>query len=110
MARSAGPCLRSIWGIAVAGIILKLRFTGRFGLLSTLLYIGMGWLVVFAIRPLAQALPPTGMALLVAGGLSYTGGTVFYMCKRIPYHHGLWHLSVLGGSVCHYFAIMAALF
>jgi hemolysin III len=97
-----------IWGLAVAGVAVKFWFTGRFRLLSTLLYLGMGWLVVIALRPMLQAVAPAGLWLLLAGGLAYTVGTVFYSWKRLPYHHAIWHLFVLGGSVCHYFAVYQA--
>jgi hemolysin III len=97
-----------IWGLAVAGVAVKFWFTGRFRLLSTLLYLGMGWLVVIALRPMLQAVTPAGLWLLLAGGLAYTVGTVFYSWKRLPYHHAIWHLFVLGGSACHYFAVYQA--
>ncbi|MEO0559600.1 MAG: hemolysin III family protein [Bacteroidota bacterium] len=95
-----------IWGLALAGVVFKLFFTGRFKLVTTLVYIAMGWLVLIAIRPMLASLPPTSIAWLVAGGLSYTLGTIFYMSKRIPYTHAIWHLFVLGGSVCHFIAVM----
>ena len=94
--------------LAVAGIALKFWFTGRFRLGSTLLYIGMGWLVMIALRPMLETVPPAALWLLLAGGLSYTLGTVFYLWKRLPYHHAIWHLFVLGGSVCHFFAVLGA--
>jgi hemolysin III len=97
-----------IWGLAVAGVAVKFWFTGRFRILSTLLYLGMGWLVVIALRPMLQAVTPAGLWLLLAGGLAYTVGTVFYAWKRLPYHHAIWHLFVLGGSGCHYFAVYSA--
>ena len=97
-----------IWGMAVAGMTMKFWFTGRFKVLSTLLYLGMGWLVVIALRPIMRTVPADGLRLLVAGGLCYTVGTVFYVWKRLPYHHALWHLFVLGGSTCHFFAVLAA--
>lgn len=93
-----------IWGLAVGGVFFKLFFTGRFPLLSTGIYIAMGWLVVLAAGPLVRTLEPTALAWLLAGGLSYTGGTVFYHA-RMPYAHGVWHLFVLGGSVCHAVAV-----
>ena len=68
----------------------------------------MGWLVVIALRPMLQTVPPAGLWLLLAGGLSYTVGTVFYLWKRLPFHHAIWHLFVLGGSICHFFAVFAA--
>jgi hemolysin III len=94
-----------VWGLAIIGVALKFWFAGRFRLGSTLIYIGMGWLVMVAIKPLLAALPSGGLQLLIAGGLCYTGGTGFYLWKRLPYHHALWHLFVLGGSACHWAAV-----
>lgn len=94
-----------VWGLALTGIALKFWFAGRFRLVSTLIYIGMGWLVMIALKPLRAALPGAGLELLLAGGLCYTGGTIFYLWKRLPYHHAIWHLCVLGGSACHWFSI-----
>jgi len=94
-----------VWGLAIAGVVLKFWFAGRFKLLSTLLYIGMGWLVMVALKPLMAALPAGGLHLLVAGGLCYTGGAVFYLWRRLPYNHAIWHLFVLGGSACHWAAV-----
>jgi hemolysin III len=94
-----------VWGLAVAGVALKFWFAGRFKLMSTLLYIGMGWLVMIALKPLAAALPAGGLKLLVAGGLCYTGGAVFYLWRRLPFNHAIWHLFVLGGSACHWAAV-----
>lgn len=98
-----------IWGLAVIGIVLKLFFTGRFRALSTATYVGMGWLVVVAFVPLSQALTPAAMAWLVAGGVLYTAGTLFYHNHRLPYSHAVWHLFVLGGSICHFSAVAAQL-
>jgi hemolysin III len=97
-----------IWALAITGVVLKFWFTGRAKVLSTLLYLAMGWLVVIAINPLRQSVAPAGLWLLLAGGLSYTLGTVFYLWRRLPYHHAVWHLFVLGGSVCHFFAVFVA--
>ena len=97
-----------IWALAGAGVALKFWFTGRFRVGSTLLYIGMGWLVMVAVRPMQSNVPPAALGLLLAGGLSYTLGTVFYLWKRLPYHHAIWHLFVLGGSVCHFCAVFTA--
>ena len=94
-----------VWGLAIVGVTLKFWFAGRFKLVSTLICIGMGWLVVIAIKPLMAALPAGGVKLLVAGGLCYTGGAIFYLWKRLPYHHAVWHLFVLGGSACHWAAV-----
>lgn len=94
-----------IWGLALIGIVLKLFFTGRFAYLSTATYIGMGWLVVVAFVPLTQAVTPAALGWLIAGGVSYTAGTLFYHNHRLPYSHAVWHLFVLGGSVCHFVAV-----
>ncbi|MBS1242854.1 MAG: channel protein, hemolysin family, partial [Nitrospirae bacterium] len=94
-----------IWGLAVTGILLNVFFFGRLGFISTILYLLMGWLVVIAIKPVMDAVSVRGLAWLVAGGLSYTVGVVFYAWHRLPYAHPIWHLFVLAGSVFHYFAI-----
>ena len=95
-----------VWGIALAGIVVKTFFTGRFKIASTILYLLMGWMIVVAIKPLAHAMPMGGIAWLLAGGLAYTAGAVFYLWKNLPYHHAIWHLFVLAASICHYFAIL----
>jgi len=95
-----------IWGLAVAGTVFKLFFTGRFPRLSTAVYVAMGWLAVVAIGPMVQRLPAATLAWMVAGGLIYTAGTVFYHSRRIPYAHAIWHLFVLGGSACHFAAVL----
>jgi hemolysin III len=94
-----------IWGLAVAGIGLKLVFTGRFQVLSTAMYVAMGWLVLVGMGPLVRALDPVTLVWLVAGGVAYTAGTPFYHSPRIPYAHAVWHLFVLAGSVCHAIAV-----
>ena len=94
-----------IWGMALIGIVFKLFFTGRFKVLSTAMYIGMGWLVVIALVPLMQALSGAGLAWLVAGGVLYTAGTLFYHRESIPYSHAIWHGFVLAGSSCHFVAV-----
>jgi hemolysin III len=94
-----------VWGLALAGVVLKLIFRTRFKLLSTLVYIGMGWLVVVAFGPMVSALSALPLLLLVAGGVAYTAGTIFYHNERIPYAHAIWHLFVLAGSACHFVAV-----
>lgn len=94
-----------IWGLALVGIVFKLFLTGRFRYLSTATYIGMGWLVVVAFVPLTQALTPAALGWLIAGGVFYTAGTLFYHNHRLAYSHAVWHLFVLGGSVCHFAAV-----
>lgn len=95
-----------IWGLALAGIVFKLYFTGRFKGLSTAIYIAMGWMVVIALDPLMKALPGSAFAWLMSGGIAYTVGTIFYMSRRLPYAHAIWHAFVLAGSVCHFAAVL----
>ena len=95
----------TIWALALAGIVFKLFFTGRFKRASTLVYVLMGWLVVVATGPLREALPGTTLAWLVGGGLAYTVGTLFYLSRR-PFAHAVWHGFVLAGSVCHFAAVL----
>jgi hemolysin III len=94
------------WGIALAGTVYKLFFTGRFPILSTIIYLAMGWLVVLAIKPLMAAAPFGCLAWIVAGGLCYTAGVAFFVWDRLPFNHAIWHLFVLAGSLCHYFALV----
>jgi hemolysin III len=95
-----------VWGLTILGIVFKAFFVNRFKIVSTIAYILMGWLVILAIKPLFQALPGGGIFWLVSGGLAYTIGTIFYAWKKLPFNHAIWHLFVLAGSVCHFFAIM----
>ncbi|MGY4687470.1 PAQR family membrane homeostasis protein TrhA [Petrotoga sp. DB-2] len=94
-----------VWVLAAIGIIFKIFFVKRFRILSTILYIAMGWLVVFAMEPLVTNLDFWGVFWLVIGGILYTVGTIFYVWRKIPYHHALWHLIVLAGSICHFFSV-----
>ena len=94
-----------VWGLALAGITLKLVFGHSFKGLQVAIYLLMGWLIVFASTELVAALNSLGLWLLVAGGLAYTLGVVFYLVRRIPFNHAIWHLFVIAGSVCHYFSI-----
>jgi hemolysin III len=96
-----------IWGLALAGVLFKFWFVERFAILSTAVYIAMGWLVVIAAKPVISHLPLTAIIWLLAGGLAYTGGVIFFAAKRIPYSHAIWHLFVLAGSICHYFAVLS---
>jgi len=95
-----------IWVLAAAGVTLKAVFGPRWPILSTALYIAMGWTVVIAAKPLIASVPAAGIAWLAAGGLAYTGGVVFYAWGQMRYSHAVWHLFVLAGSVCHYIAIL----
>lgn len=94
-----------VWGIALIGSLTKIYNTGKWRKLSTLAYILMGWIVVIAVKPLIAAMPLGGLLLLLAGGLLYTLGTVFYLWRIMPYHHAVWHLFVLGGTICHYLCV-----
>jgi len=100
----------AVWGLALVGIAVEAAWAYRPRWVSVLVYLGMGWLVVFALRPLLANLEPGGVWLLVAGGLAYTVGTAFYVMKRIPYFHAVWHVFVLAGSVCHFLAIVLYVF
>jgi hemolysin III len=95
----------TVWGIALFGIILKLFFTGKFNVFSTLLYLVMGWLIVFDFTNLSSAMHSNGILLLFAGGLAYTLGIIFYVIEKIPYNHVIWHLFVLAGAMFHFFMI-----
>ncbi|MFC5577361.1 hemolysin III family protein [Lysobacter niabensis] len=97
----------AIWTLAVAGVVFKLFFTGRFKLLSTLIYIAMGWLVLAAIVPVFRALDGWTFGWLLAGGACYTLGTFFYHRPSMRYSHAVWHMFVIAGSVCHYVSVMA---
>jgi len=93
------------WAMAIVGIVLKFFFTGRFKLLSTLMYVFMGWMVVFFAKSLLAALSVKGFYWLMAGGISYTLGAVIYSIKRIKFNHAIFHVFVLGGSFCHFISI-----
>ncbi len=95
-----------IWGLALVGIVLRIVRGRRSTLLSVGLYVGMGWAVVAAIEPMLNSVAPGGLLLLLLGGLAYTLGIVFYAWKRLPYHHAIWHVFVLAGSISHFFAIL----
>lgn len=93
------------WGMAISGVILKLIFTGRYNVLSTLMYVFMGWIIIFAFKPLVNSLAPDGLFWLVAGGVAYTTGAVIYSIKKIPFNHAIFHLFVLLGSFCHFVSV-----
>ena len=95
-----------IWGLALLGLVCQFLDIGRNNRFMLALYLIMGWAIVVAIKPLAAGVAKGGLWLLALGGLSYTFGVIFYVGKRIPYHHALWHLFVLLGSVFHFFAVL----
>ncbi|WP_249038068.1 PAQR family membrane homeostasis protein TrhA [Thermomonas haemolytica] len=96
----------AIWALALAGVVFKLFYTGRFRRLSTLIYLAMGWLVVVAAGPLLRALDTATLGWLLAGGVAYTLGTLFYLRPRMRWSHAIWHGFVIAGSVCHYISVM----
>ena len=93
-----------VWGLAIVGVVMKLFLTGRFNKTSTGVYLAMGWLGIVASGPLMQALPSFTLLWMVAGGIAYSLGTIFYLSRRIPYGHAIWHVFVLVGSACHFVA------
>ena len=97
----------AIWTLAVAGVVFKLFYTGRFKRLSTLIYIAMGWLVIVAIKPMWRSLDGFTLGWLLAGGVFYTLGTYFYHREQVRYSHAIWHLFVIAGSVCHFVSVTA---
>ncbi|MBB5174363.1 PAQR family membrane homeostasis protein TrhA [Texcoconibacillus texcoconensis] len=98
--------LSVVWALAIAGAIFKIFFVKRFIVLSTLFYLLMGWLVVFALEPISTNVAIPGTVLLVSGGILYTAGTVFYIWRRFQYHHAIWHLFVLAASITHFLSIL----
>ena len=103
--RTGWIILAVVWAIALLGTILKLFFTGRFKIFSTLLYVGMGWVIIFAIKPLMANLSPQGLQWLLGGGFAYTIGAVLYSISKLNYNHAIFHFFVLLGSYCHFMAI-----
>lgn len=94
-----------IWIIAIAGMMLKLRFTGKFNLLSTVLYVLMGWIAVFYFREFLENVPLNGIYWVVAGGIIYTLGAVLYVLDKIPYNHAVFHVFILFAGICHFIAV-----
>ena len=95
-----------IWTLAIAGVGFKIFFVYRFSKFSTIAYVLMGWLAVFAAGELIARVPVGGIVWLILGGVAYTVGVIFYLWKKLPYHHAIWHLFVMLGSLCHFFAIL----
>ena len=95
-----------VWGLALVGVLLEAFAKKRLRVVSLVLYLGLGWLAAVAVKPLFERVPLGGLALLLAGGLAYTAGVGFYVWRKLPYHHAVWHVFVLIGSVCHFFAVL----
>ncbi|MGB3182109.1 MAG: hemolysin III family protein [Cyclobacteriaceae bacterium] len=98
--------LGTVWGLAIAGIIFKIFFIGRFERLSLAIYLLMGWSCVVAAKPMITEIPTGGLIWLGVGGVCYSLGVIFYRWDMLKYNHAIWHLFVLAGSICHYFAIL----
>jgi hemolysin III len=98
--------LAVIWSLALLGVLFQVSLLRRWQGLSLGLYIGMGWVVVVAIKPMLDAVAPGGLILLLLGGLAYTSGVIFYLWKSLRYHHAIWHGFVLAGSILHFFAVL----
>lgn len=95
-----------VWGASLVGIFFKFAYPGRFEKLSLLLYLLLGWLIVIAIKPLLGVMAPGGLWLLLAGGLFYTVGVIFYVWDSLPFNHAIWHLFVMAGSICHFLMVV----
>lgn len=94
-----------VWGIAVVGVIIEVAMKERKKWLSLSLYLGMGWMALIMIKPMIDSVEPGGLWLLLAGGLAYTFGVIFYVWKSLRFHHAIWHVFVLAGSVLHFFSV-----
>ena len=95
-----------IWALCLFGVLFKVFHVDRFPVMSTAVYVLMGWLGVVAIKPLIEYVPLGGLVWLLAGGILYTAGVLFFAWKRVPFNHAIWHLFVMGGSICHYVAVL----
>ena len=95
-----------VWGLGLAGILFKVFFVNRFNVVSTIVYLLMGWMILIAGKPLIEHVPTGGLYFLLAGGAAYSLGTIFYLWEKLPFHHAIWHLFVLAGSICHFFAVL----
>ncbi len=107
MMNATGITLLSVlWGLTILGIVFKLFFTGRFNYLSTAIYIGMGWILLFGGKSFFAAIPWPVLTMIIIGGVLYTVGTLFYLWEKLYYHHVIWHLFVLAAAICHYVAVL----
>lgn len=107
MMNTKGIVLLSVlWGLTVIGIFFKLFFTGRFNYVSTAVYLGMGWILLFGGRQFFESIPGPVLTMIIIGGVLYTIGAVFYLWHKLYYHHVIWHLFVLAAAICHYVAVL----
>ena len=100
--------LIAIWSLALLGVLFKIFYSGRFRLVSTLIYLAMGWMIVLASESLKEAVSSTSLVWLISGGVTYSVGSLFYLMKSVPFHHAIWHLFVLLASIFHYVAVVFA--
>lgn len=98
--------LAIVWALAIMGIVMKALPVTRHSWVCMVLYVVMGWLAIVAIKPILQLVPVPGILLILAGGIAYTGGLAFFAAHRLPYNHLIWHLFVIAGTVCHFFAVL----
>lgn len=98
--------LSVLWGLTIIGTLFKVFYTGRFNFISTIVYIGMGWILVFSGRQFFEAVPMPVLTMIIIGGVLYTFGTIFYLWEKMYYHHVIWHLFVLAAAICHYVAVL----
>lgn len=98
-----------VWGLAIGGTVFKTFYVKKFLFISTALYVVMGWLIVFAYEPISTGMDPTGWYLLVIGGLLYTFGSIFYVWRGFKFHHAIWHLFVIAGTILHFFSVLTLL-
>lgn len=98
--------LSVLWGLTLLGIFFKIFFTGKFNFLSTLVYVGMGWILVFSGKEFFTAIPTSVLTMIIIGGALYSIGVLFYLWEKFYYHHVIWHLFVLSAAICHYVAVL----
>jgi hemolysin III len=98
--------LAVIWTLAIVGITLKIKKRTRHSRITIVLYVIMGWLAIVAVKPMVMLIPVPGILLIFAGGIAYTGGLAFFAAQRIRYNHFIWHLFVIAGTTCHFFAVL----
>ncbi len=103
--------LALVWVLCLGGVVMvaNFRFPGHFRVAATFIYVALGWLVLTVIKPLTEVLPGLSLRLLLAGGVCYTSGVIFFLWRRLPYHHAIWHLFVLAGSACHWAAVAGSI-
>lgn len=95
-----------VWGMCITGIVFKVFWVKKNVILSTIIYIVMGWLIIIAAKPLLTVMTRLSLIFLITGGVLYTAGSIFYVWRKFKYHHAIWHVFVLAGSICHFFAIL----